>query len=267
MHFRLRFFILLSLLFTYSNADLVIGIVPQQSPLKLFRVWTPIAEYLSNEVDHKIVFKTEKSIPAFEKELYNGKYDFAYMNPYHFIVANSRQNYQAMVRADKNIQGIIVAKKGFDKTLLDSDKIKYLFPSPNAFAATLLTKHELSKNGAPKKTLDKGLYVNSHDSVYKAVSKGIGDVGGGIKRTFNNFSNKDIKNNLDIIYETNVYPSHPFAFHHRVNKDLKDKLVKALLNMPKSYLDTLNIKKIIKTDNLEYNSVKELAVELGLEIK
>ena len=77
------------------GADIILGVVPQQSPLKLAKKWLQVTKYLNKETGLNVIFKTEKSIPKFEKELYEGKYDIAYMNPYHFIVANKKQNYNA----------------------------------------------------------------------------------------------------------------------------------------------------------------------------
>lgn len=109
----MRAIILSLMLFVASGAAFAekytLGIVPQQSPLKLFKAWKPIADHLSKATGHEIVFKTERSIAEFEKVLYSGGYDMAYVNPYHFVVAHRTQNYQAVVRDGKVIRGVLVA--------------------------------------------------------------------------------------------------------------------------------------------------------------
>jgi phosphonate transport system substrate-binding protein len=219
------FFILLFFSLGFAQ-ELTLGVVPQQSPLKLFKKWSDVTEYLYNETGIKIVFKTEKSIPKFESVLYEGGYDFAYMNPYHFIIANQKEDYQAFIRAKKNIVGILLAKeKNIEFTKENLKGKTFLFPAPNAFAATLLTKYELKR----KFNFDidkeaKVLYVNSHDSVYKGISRDIGYLGGGIIRTYNNFNTKQDKENINIVYKTSDYPSHPIAAHPRVSKEVIEKL-------------------------------------------
>ncbi len=85
----MRVLIIFFMIFSFSyTKELTFGIVPQQSPLKLSKKWLQITKYLSQKTGIKIIFKTENSIPAFEKKLYKGIYDFSYMNPYHFILAN-----------------------------------------------------------------------------------------------------------------------------------------------------------------------------------
>lgn len=246
-------------------ADIIMGVVPQQSPLKLQKVWQPIANYLSEKTGEKIIFKTEKSISKFEEVLYSGGYDFAYMNPYHYVIAHKRQGYLAQLRAAKDIQGVLVMKKGSTSKTLNDDKARYLFPSPNAFAATLLTKYELIDTfKVDPKVLQKARYVNSHDSVYKAVSRGIGDIGGGIERTFHNFSDIQTKEDLLIVHTTKAYPSHPFAFHPGLSKQTGEKIVEALLHMPEPMLKSLSLKDLKKTEHSDYKSVENLALKLQI---
>jgi phosphonate transport system substrate-binding protein len=265
---RFVFFSLLVSQFIGSGLSaLTLGVVPQQSPFKLMKVWAPIAKYLERETGEEIVLKIEHSIPAFEKVLYGGGYDVAYMNPYHYIVANKKQGYIATVRANKKIVGILVInKKSAISDVRELSQKRFLFPAPYAFAATLLTKYELLNSyGINIDKQDKILYVNSHDSVYKGIARDIGDVGGGIERTFKNFKDKDAKESLKILYRTKSYPSHPFAFKPSVSKTTQKKLTNALLHMPKELLDSLSMKKMITTDDSEYDVVRDISKKLLLE--
>jgi phosphonate transport system substrate-binding protein len=264
---RFIYLSLTSLLLTAQliHADIIMGVVPQQSPLKLQKVWQPIAEYLSDKTGQKVIFKTERSIAEFEKVLYSGGYDFAYMSPYHYVVAHKKQAYHAKVRADKNIRGILVMKKGTGIERLKSKDTRYLFPSPNAFAATLLTKYDLIETyKVDPKVLQKARYVNSHDSVYKAISRDIGDVGGGIERTFRNMNDAQTKDNLHVVHTTKAYPSHPFAFKSDLGEEKTQRIVEALLQMPAALLQALSIKALHQIDDSEYKSVEKLAVLLNI---
>lgn len=262
---NISFLFTLILFSSILNAEIILGVVPQQSPLKLQKVWQPIAMYLSEKTGEKITFKTEKSINQFEKVLYAGGYDFAYMNPYHYVVAHKKQAYSAKVRATKNIKGILVMKKGSSKKTIHADNARYLFPSPNAFAATLLTKYELVETfKVDPKVLEKARYVNSHDSVYKATSRGIGDIGGGIVRTFNSLNDTQTKENLVIVHTTKAYPSHPFAFKPNLDEQVTKKIIEALLHMPEPLLKSLSIKGLKKIDHAEYTSVENLALKLKI---
>lgn len=257
------FIILLTLSSFLFSKTLVFGVVPQQSPQKMYKTWSPITDYLSKETGIDIVFKTEKSIPKFEKELYSGKYDIAYSNPYHYTIAHKSAKHNAIARFDKMIVGILVTKK--DSPIQSLDDVinkEFLFPAPKAFAATLLPKYDLlTKKNYSIDVSNKFRYVNSHDSVYLGIERDIGQVGGGIVRTFNKFKNKD---KLKIIYKTDKYPSHPISISDKLQKEDIDKIKKAFLNMPASLSKLVNPKALKETNNSEYAIVKDLAIKMGI---
>lgn len=243
------------------SQEIILGVVPQQSPLELSKKWLKITNYLREEIGMEIVFKTEKSITIFEEKLYNGEYDIAYMNPYHFIVANKKQNYKAFIRSKDDIVGIILGRKEKEFNVNNLKGTTFLFPSSDAFAATLLVKYELRQIynfDIDKDT--KVLYVNSHDSVYKGIARGVGEFGGGITRTFNNFNDQEDKNKIEIVYKTNNYPSHPFASHPRISDDIVNKISNAIIKMPKELKDILSIKEFIPTTTSEFDVIKNLEI-------
>jgi phosphonate transport system substrate-binding protein len=254
---------LLLLIGTYALAmEMTLGVVPQQSPLKLAKKWSSITKYLEKETGIKVIFKTERSIPQFEKKLYEGAYDISYMNPYHFVVANKTQEYNAFIRAKKNIVGILLAKNKVEFNTKNLENKTFLFPAPNAFAATLLPKFEFKERfGFDIDKQAKVIYVNSHDSVYKGIAREIGFLGGGIIRTFNNFKDKNDKDNISIVYKTEAYPSHPIAYHPRVKQSDVLKIQKAFLNMPIELSKILSIKQFRTTKNSEYDVIKNIGVK------
>lgn len=245
---------------SYANV-LTFGVVPQQSSMDVIKKWQPVINYLEKSTGEKIALKVEHSIPEFEKVVYNGGYDIAYMSPYHYVIAHKREGYDALVRDEKNVVGIVVVRK--EDGIRDISMLKgkeFLFPAPDAFAATLLVKYELLKKYNIDIQKDKQYrYVNSHESVYKGIARKIGDAGGGIERTFNDLQDKNTKDALLIIYRTKSYPSHPFAFHRSLSKSLKKKIANALLHMPQELVVSLSMKRLKKTDDGEYDSVRDLA--------
>ncbi len=267
LRFALIFTLLLSSLQLFAK-EYVIGVVPQQSPFKLLKVWQPIAEHLSKETGHTIVFKTEKSIARFEEVLYAGGYDFAYMNPYHYTVANHLQDYVAELRAKKMIVGILVSTQTSIDKMLASKTTRYLFPSPNAFAATLLTKYELLKiYGVDVEKEGDYRYVNSHDSVYKGVARGIGDVGGGIERTLKTMQDSATRDKLHIVHRTAAYPSHPIAFKASMPASDREAITQAFMTLPPVQLEALKVKAFMRTSDAEYDTVRDLAQQLRIAPK
>ena len=241
------------------------AVVPQQSAKRLAKLWSPVLHYLSEKTGVKLQFKTAKNIPEFEKRLAKGEYDFAYMNPYHFTVFNRSPGYNAVaVRQNQPIRGIIVVRKDNPIQSLNELSGKTLaFPSPAAFAASVLPRAHLSRSNIPFSSQ----YVSSHDSVYLNVAKGLFPAGGGVKRTFNN-TNPEVKKQLRILWTTEAYTPHAIAAHPRINGKILTKIQNALVAMEKdpqgkSLLSTLKIKHgLIKATNSDWDDVTGLGIEL-----
>ncbi len=249
---------------TVSAKVLTFGVVPQQSTMEMVKKWQPIVSYLEKTTGEKITLKIERSIPEFEKVLYSGGYDIAYMNPYHYVIAHKKIGYRAEVRDEKNLSGILVVRT--NDRISDPSMLRgkmFLFPAPDAFGATLLIKYELLKKyGIDIEKEKKYRYVNSHDSVYKGIARGIGDGGGGIERTFNDLQDSESKNALSVLYKTKSYPSHPFAFHPSMSQTLKEKIAQAVIQMPQEYVSSLSMKRLCKSDDAEFDSVRDIAIVL-----
>lgn len=236
------------------------GIVPQQSVSKLARIWGPIFKYLENETGYKIRFSTAKTIPVFEKALAEGKYDFAYMNPYHYVVYHKHSGYKAFAKAkDKKIRGILVVHKDSKiKSISELNNKVLAFPSPLAFAASLLPRTELSKQNiyiTPR-------YVSSHDSVYQNIAAKNFVAGGGVIRTFKAVA-PEVSSQLRILYKTPGYTPHAFAYHPRVSSAVKNSLARVMRNMDKTpegkkLLNTLKIKGISSAKDRDWNDVKKI---------
>jgi len=243
---------------------LTFGIVPQQSAKKLARLWTPIFKHLSEKTGTTIRFATAQNIPTFEKRMRSGEYDVAYMNPYHYTVFSQKPGYNAIARQkNKRIKGIVVVKKDSPiKSLSELDNQTLAFPSPAAFAASVLPRAKMTQDGlqiTPK-------YVSSHDSVYMSVSKGFFPAGGGVMRTFNN-TDPNVRKNLRVLWDTPTYTPHAIAVHPRVNSETVAKLKQALMEMNtdpdgKALLKTINFKGIELAESADWDDVRGLNIKL-----
>lgn len=238
------------------------GIVPQQSSTRLAQLWTPVLQDLSQRTGLDIRFATAKDIPTFEKRLAAGDYDFAYMNPYHFTVFNEAPGYVAMAhQGNKRIKGIVVVRKDSNiQNLGELDGQMMAFPSPAAFAATILPIANMEKQGMviePK-------YVSSHDSVYMAVSRGLLPAGGGIVRTFNN-ANPAVRESLRVLWTSEGYTPHAFAAHPEVAVEDRTRLAKALAALKDTenggrLLADLGFSSIQLADDADWDDVRDLNI-------
>ena len=243
---------------------LTFGVVPQQSATKLVRLWSPVLSYLNQQTGYTLQFKTAPNIPEFEQRLAAGEYDIAYMNPYHYVVMHQDPGYLAIAKQkDKLIRGIIVVNKNSRyQTLQDLRNQKLAFPSPLAFAASILPRTELKR----QKIKFSSRYVASHDSVYRAVALGLFPAGGGIERTFNNVD-ANVRNKLRILWTSKSYTPHAFAAHPRLDKQIVAKIQAAMIALEQTkrghhLLGHLNFKGIAAASDREWNDVRALNIDI-----
>ncbi len=195
---------------TYSFA-----VVPQQASAQLAQNWMPLLHAISAKSGIALEFVTAPNIPEFERRLQRGEYDFAYMNPYHYTLFSQAPGYVALAKEkEKRIRGIVVvAKHSPAQKLADLNGEALAFPSPNAFAATLLVSAQLQRQGiafSPN-------FVSSHDSVYRSVAAGLFAAGGGIIRTFK-AADKQVTDQLRVLWESDGYTPHAIAAHPEVSQ-------------------------------------------------
>ncbi len=210
----------------------IVGIVPQFDSRQLFGVWRPILDAVEQRTGLRFKIRGAPSIPAFEKEFAEGVFDFAYMNPYHMVVAHNRQQYLPLVRDhSKPLYGILVVQKGSPITQVEElDGKTVAFPSPNALGASLLMRVELKESHGINV---KPRYVMTHSSVYLNVALGETQAGGGVQNTLHQQPQK-IQDKLRILYETRRLPPHPFTAHPRVPEEIRQKVQQALLEIGQS---------------------------------
>lgn len=241
-----------------------VGVVPQFEARKLHSIWRPILDLLEIKSGYKFKLRGSASIPRFESEFTEGKFDFAYMNPYHMVMANNYAGYIPLVRDNGHkLHGVLVVKKDSGITSPKQLNGKTLaFPSPNALGASLLIRQELHDKFGIK---FKSNFVKTHDSVYLNVLLGEATAGGGVQKTLNR--QKDpYKKMLRVIHKTQAVSPHPFAALPKVPIEVRNKIRNALLEIGQSkegqkLLSKIPIKKIGPASMNDYLPLKEMGLE------
>lgn len=241
------------------------GVVPQQSPPRLARLWTPLIADVAARAGVAMRFTTAKDIATFEARLYAGEYDLAYVNPMHFVRAETAAGYRALARAqDHALRGVIVvAADSPFVTLADLDGAAVAFPSQNAFGATLLNRLAFADAGATIRPE----FVRSHDSVYRAVAAGGFAAGGGVPRTFGAMP-ADMRAGLRVLYETRGFSPHAFAGHPELPRDVAAHIVDALIALAQTddgrrILDDLRLKPLTAATSGDYADIRAIDAALS----
>jgi phosphonate transport system substrate-binding protein len=245
---------------------LSVGIVPQQSPGELARLWTPVLKYLEEKTGLVLEFETAKDVATFHKRMLAGEYDIVYANPLAYaIVLHPRLHYEAFARErDRSLVGLLVVRKDSRyQSLQDLAGSELAFPAEDAMAASVIPRAQLDKQGVaftPR-------YVGSHDSVFLAVEKGLYAGGGGIARVLGMLP-EHVKENLRVLWTSPAYPPHPFAAHPRVPGAAVRSLQAALVAMDSSsdgrvLLKPLALNGFMVTHDADYDVIRSSGYKLS----
>jgi phosphonate transport system substrate-binding protein len=252
-----------------ARPRLSFGFVPQQSASTLANQWTPILAYLGRETGIELAFRTAPDIPEFERRVAAGKYDLAYVNPYHYAVFSRDPGYRGFARErGKQLRGILVVRRESPITdVAQLDGATLAFPAPAAFAASLLVQANLSALGIAFEPR----YVSSHDSVYRSVALGLYPAGGGIERTFASVD-PEVSRALRILWRSAGFTPHAFAAHPRVDPAVVQSLTAAMERMTDSeegnaLLKAVEFNGIDPARDADWDDIRQLGIHrsVGLE--
>jgi phosphonate transport system substrate-binding protein len=236
------------------------GVGPVQSSTELAKRWIPILRHLSASAGHELQFQTARNIPTFQSDIVAGTFDFAFINPYHYLQSHMSSGYLAFAR-EKNgtLVGIVVARKDAPpNTMAQLNGLDIAFPAPNALAATWLPMNEVKQSGIQVKPH----YVNSMDSVYLSVARGLFPAGGGEMRTFNALV-PETRDQLKIIWRAEPLPPFAFVAHPRVPEAVVESVAAAMAEMSAhpdtmALLRAVNLAGIERAGDADYNAFRKM---------
>jgi phosphonate transport system substrate-binding protein len=205
-----------------------LAVVPQFPLVEIHRDWNPLLERLERDSGIRLELKSAATIPKFEAEVLAGQADFAYLNPYHQVMAHRAQGYVPMVRDSQPLSGILVVRKDDPiRSVQELDGREIGFPAPNAFGASLWMRALLAER---EKIQIRPLYLQTHSNVYRQVVRGKAVAGGGIAHTLEQ-ERDEVRAELRVLMETPGAAPHPLSAHPRVPADVRKALTQALLHL------------------------------------
>ncbi len=250
-----------------SQDTYTFAIGPQQSVSELAKHWIPILQYLSEKTGYNLQFTTAKDIPAFQKKMIAGEFDFAFINPYHYLIFHEKSGYQAFAHErDGSLTGIIMVRKDSPiRSMHDLNNQTIAFPAPTAIAATMLPLayfDEQNIHVTPK-------YVVSMDSVSLSVAKGFFPAGGGEIHIFKLLA-PELQDQLRILWTSETLPPFPFVVHPRIQKVVVAKILKAMQEMDHDpqgikLLKAIHFKGIAPANDSTYDSMHRLTLKTPVE--
>lgn len=247
-----------------AEPTFTVAVVPQFPPEQIFHDWTPVLNEVSQLTGLQLKLKTYASIPEFEADFLNGVPDFAYMNPYHAVMAKKAVGYTPLLRDDASrLTGILVVRKDSPITRVDQlNGATLAFPAPNAFGASLYMRALLTEEHHIQ---FKPEYVTTHSNVFRNVIIGRAQAGGAIRQTLEQ-ETPELRAQLRVLYETPSAFPHPISAHPRVPPQAREAFLKAFLKLGANptfseQLKAIQIATPAKADFKDYAPLEKLGLE------
>ena len=247
-----------------SEQVFTVGVVPQFNARRIWAIWEPLLSEIEQQTGIRLELRGSPSITQFERDLRAGKFDFAYMNPYHMLKAHQAQAYQPLVRDHgRQLHGILVVRKDSPiRELADLQGQVVAFPAPDALGASLMMRAELQ--GREKLDI-RPRYVKSHTSVYLNVVTGAAAAGGGVQKTFSQQA-KGIRDQLRILHRTGKVAPHPLAAHPRVPEAIVKQVQQVMLSLGETedgrqLVAKIPMKQIGQAHLADYSALQKMGLE------
>ena len=239
-----------------SAKSFTIGAVPQQSIEKTKKIWQPIVDELKRS-GITLTVDSEETMRGFLNSLDAAKWDFVYINPLQYVSSNKSVGYLAFAKQQgKKLKGILVAKKSsqFKEGDLTQFRGKTIcFPAPGAFAASIILQNALIKAEVSFTPSFEG----NHDKSYASVLSGICELSGGVRRSLN--ANPNASENLKIVFESEGYPPHAFAYNPKLNEADRNTFIEAFLQLKPEAFKAMKFKAgIERATDKDWESVRSI---------
>lgn len=143
-----------------ADDPLMMGVFPRRNVKLTHQMFTPLAEYLSQQLGREVRLKTSKDFKTFWSDLHKDEFDLVHFNQYHYVVANEKLGYQAIVKnvefGEATIAGSIMVRSDSGiESLEDLRGKKVLFGGgPRAMISYVVPTYMLRMAG-----LKKGDYI------------------------------------------------------------------------------------------------------------
>jgi len=151
---------------------LILGILPFQTPVALFKRFAPLREYLSAELGRPVLLQTARDFPTFIHRTAERRYDFVITAPHFTLLALDSGRYQLRARYQKPLRAVVVVRAGSDITRPSQLAGRTVSTPPRVAVITLVGRHYLASVGLTGPRAPHYEAFMTHNASHQAVLGG-----------------------------------------------------------------------------------------------
>jgi phosphonate transport system substrate-binding protein len=166
-----------------ADDPLIMGVFPRRNAAETTRMFTPMADYLGEQLGRKVNLVTARDFESFWQGVTERRYDIVHYNQYHYI--RSAQNYQVVAHIEESgkstIAGALYVRKDSGITALAQLRGRtVLFGGGEDAMISYITNRYLMLQAGLKKEDFKSLFaVNPPNSILAVYSRQADAAGAG----------------------------------------------------------------------------------------
>lgn len=136
-----------------EEKELNIGVFPRRNVATSIKMFTPMVNYLEQQLGHKVSLDVAPDMPAFWSRLQNGDYDLVHLNQYHYVKAHAELGWQVILKneefgKDTLASALWVHEDSNIKELKDlQGKLIVFGGGKHAMVASIMNKDLMLKDG------------------------------------------------------------------------------------------------------------------------
>ena len=262
----------------HSKEKLRISTIPDESINELHKKFLPLVEYLEKETNLEIEFTPVTDYAAVVESFVSKKIDMAWLGGFTYVQANKRSNGNIIPiiqrERDTKFKSVFITNKDSKiKNLKDLKNKTFSFGSPSSTSGHLMPRYFLMQEKIiPENFFNKIAYSGAHDAtIFSVLGKKVdaGALNISVWEIFNK-KNLKIKNNLSVFFTTPDYFDYNWSIRKDIPEFTRKKIINAFLKLNKnkpSHKEILKLQraeKYIKTNKLNYQKIKDAAIEINL---
>jgi phosphonate transport system substrate-binding protein len=263
---------------TQSQLTLRVTTIPEEAATEQIRKFTPLANYLENQLGMKVQFTPVTDYPAAVESLVNKKVDLVWFGGFTYVQAKLRSGGKVVPLAqreeDTKFQSVFIAKTDSGiKTLNDMKGKQVSFGSQSSTSGHAMPRGVLVQAGInPEKDFKRIAYSGAHDATIASVVSGKVDAAALDMTVWKKFvtENKVETKDVNVFFTTPTYFNYNWSVHADMPAALQEKIKAALLALNPSNPEHAEILRLnratryIETKPDNYKELEAAARNLGL---
>lgn len=265
------FFLIISVINVYADT-LKIGVAAMISPKETKNYYTDMINYVGERIGKKVEIIQRENYSEMDSLLEKGDVDVAFICAGPYVKDHNKFGVELLVAPQSygkpfyHAYIIVPADSGASK-LADLKGKRFAFTDPKSNTGRLVPTFMIAKqfNTTPEKFFSQVIYTKSHDRSIEAVAKKLVD-GASVDSLIYDYAvkkNPVYTSHTKIIEKSPPYGIPPVVVTKKIDKNIKEKLKKAFLDMHKdpkgrAILDGIMVDRFVIPRDSDYDSVREM---------